>query len=138
MPICTASKAISITPGIGIGRRGAGPQAATLHRNGMRSPLLCSKAIAIDQIAVRPGQYRHEVASRRHQSIFTQALAMKTFLLRLFTWWNGQTFGTQWSTWLYGEAVGNDEFGNQYYRTKGGKMDPTLGFERRWVIYRGI
>ncbi|MGB6510443.1 MAG: hypothetical protein WBF07_20215, partial [Xanthobacteraceae bacterium] len=28
--------------------------------------------------------------------------AMKTFLLRLFTWWNSQTFGTQWSTWLYG------------------------------------
>ena len=63
---------------------------------------------------------------------------MKTFLLRLFTWWNGQTFGTQWWTWLYGEFVGEDEFGNRYVRTKGGKIDPTLGFERRWVIYRGI
>ncbi len=63
---------------------------------------------------------------------------MKTFLLRLFTWWNGQTFGTQWWTWLYGEFVGEDEFGNRYFRTKGGKIDPTLGFERRWVIYRGI
>ena len=61
---------------------------------------------------------------------------MKTFLLRLFTWWNGQTFGTQWWTWLYGEFVGEDEFGNRYYRTKGGKIDPTLGFERRWVIYQ--
>ena len=63
---------------------------------------------------------------------------MKTFLLRFFTWWNSQTFGTQVWTKLYGEFVGEDEFGNRYYRTKGGKIDPTLGFERRWVIYRGI
>ena len=63
---------------------------------------------------------------------------MKTFLLRFFTWWNGQTFGTQVWTKLYGEFVGEDEFGNRYYRTKGGKIDPTLGFERRWVIYNGV
>ena len=63
---------------------------------------------------------------------------MKTFLLRFFTWWNGQTFGTQVWTRLYGEFVGEDEFGNRYYRTKGGKIDPTLGFERRWVIYNGV
>jgi NADH:ubiquinone oxidoreductase subunit len=63
---------------------------------------------------------------------------MKTFLLRFFTWWNGQTFGTQLWTWLYGEFVGEDEFGNHYFRTKRGKIDPTLGFERRWVIYNGI
>ena len=49
---------------------------------------------------------------------------MKTFLLRFFTWWNGQTFGTQVWTALYGEFVGSDEFGNRYYRTKGGKIDP--------------
>ena len=64
--------------------------------------------------------------------------AMKTFLLRFFTWWNSQTFGTQVWTTLYGEFVGEDEFGNRYYRTKNGKIDPTLGFERRWVIYAGI
>jgi NADH:ubiquinone oxidoreductase subunit len=63
---------------------------------------------------------------------------MKTFILRLFTWWNGQTFGTQLWTWLYGEFVGEDEFGNRYYRTKGGQIDPTLGLERRWVIYNGL
>ncbi len=63
---------------------------------------------------------------------------MKTFLTRFFTWWNGETFGTQLWTWLYGEFVGEDEFGNRYYRTKGGKIDPTLGFERRWVIYNGV
>jgi NADH:ubiquinone oxidoreductase subunit len=62
---------------------------------------------------------------------------MKNFLVRLFTWWNGQTYGTQLWTRLYGEFVGGDEFGNRYYRTRGGKIDPTLGFERRWVIYNG-
>ena len=64
-------------------------------------------------------------------------MKIKTFFLRLFTWWNGQTFGTQVWTALYGEFVGEDEFGNRYYRTKGGKIDPALGFERRWVIYSG-
>jgi NADH:ubiquinone oxidoreductase subunit len=63
---------------------------------------------------------------------------LKTFFVRTFTWWNGQTFGTQWWTWLYGEFVGEDEFGNRYYRTAGGKIDPTLGLERRWVIYNGV
>ena len=33
--------------------------------------------------------------------------------------------------------TGRDEQGNRYYRTKGRKIDPTLGFERRWVIYNG-
>ncbi|CAH1670104.1 NADH:ubiquinone oxidoreductase subunit NDUFA12 [Chelatococcus asaccharovorans] len=62
---------------------------------------------------------------------------MKDFLLRVFTWWNKQTFGTQLWTWRYGERVGQDEFGNTYYRTKGGAKDPALGFERRWVVYAG-
>ena len=63
--------------------------------------------------------------------------AMKQFLLKLFTWWNGQTFGTQLWTWRFGELVGTDDEGNRYYRTRGGKIDPTLHFERRWVIYNG-
>ena len=62
---------------------------------------------------------------------------MKIFLLRFLTWWNSQTFGTQLWTWLYGELVGEDEFGNRYYRTRGGKIDPTLLFERRWVVFKG-
>ena len=37
-----------------------------------------------------------------------------------------------------GEFVGHDQFGNAYYRTKGRKIDPALGFERRWVIYNGL
>ena len=62
---------------------------------------------------------------------------MKQFFLKFFTWWNGQTFGTQLWTWRFGELVGEDEQGNRYYRTKGGAIDPTLHFERRWVIYNG-
>jgi NADH:ubiquinone oxidoreductase subunit len=62
---------------------------------------------------------------------------MKQFLLKCFTWWNSQTFGTQLWTSRYGELVGEDEQGNRYYRTKGGAIDPTLHFERRWVIYNG-
>ena len=65
-------------------------------------------------------------------------MSVKDFFTRFFTWWNGQTFGTQLWTWRYGELVGEDEFGNRYFRTKGGKIDPTLGFERRWVIYNGL
>ena len=63
---------------------------------------------------------------------------MKPFLLKIFTWWNGQTFGTQLWTWRFGEAVGEDEQGNRYFRSKGGKIDPSLGFERRWVVYNGL
>ena len=62
---------------------------------------------------------------------------MKEFLLQVLTWWNGQTLGTRFHTWRFGEFVGEDELGNRYYRTRGGKIDPTLGFERRWVIYNG-
>ena len=65
------------------------------------------------------------------------ARPMKLFLLKLFTWWNGQTFGTQLWTWRFGELVGEDEQGNRYFRTKGRKIDPSLGFERRWVVYNG-
>jgi NADH:ubiquinone oxidoreductase subunit len=63
---------------------------------------------------------------------------MKQFFLKLFTWWNGQTFGTQFWTWRFGELVGQDEQGNRYFRTRGGVIDPTLGFERRWVVYNGV
>lgn len=62
---------------------------------------------------------------------------MKMFFLRFFTWWSGFTFGTQFWTWRFGEPVGTDAMGNRYFRTRGGKIDPTLGFERRWVLYQG-
>ena len=44
------------------------------------------------------------------------------------------TIGTRLFTWLYGELVGTDPFGNRYYldkRTRGQKR------ERRWVLYNG-
>ena len=63
---------------------------------------------------------------------------MKQFLLRFFTWWNGANLNTLWHTRQHGELVGHDEFGNAYYRTRGGKIDPSLGFQRRWVIYNGL
>ncbi len=63
--------------------------------------------------------------------------AMKKFLGLIFTWWNSATAGTLLWTRLFGELVGSDEFGNRYYRRSGGKIDPTLLFERRWVIYNG-
>jgi NADH:ubiquinone oxidoreductase subunit len=60
-----------------------------------------------------------------------------THLLRIFTWWNGATVNTRFHTARHGEEVGRDEFGNIYYRTRGGGIDPALGFQRRWVIYAG-
>lgn len=51
-------------------------------------------------------------------------------LSEIFTWWNGQTFGTRLTTLRHGRFVGEDPQGNRYYQTKDGK--------RRWVIYRGV
>ena len=63
---------------------------------------------------------------------------MKTFFLRFFTWWNGQTFGTQLWTWRF-RRVGRRRTSSAtaIIRTRGGKIDPTLLMERRWVIYNG-
>ncbi|MDP3527054.1 MAG: NADH-ubiquinone oxidoreductase subunit NDUFA12 family protein, partial [Hoeflea sp.] len=58
---------------------------------------------------------------------------MKTLLLQIFTWWNGQTLGTRFHTWRHGKHVGEDEAGNLYY--EGGQ--DSEGRTRRWVIYNG-
>lgn len=60
---------------------------------------------------------------------------MMNFLKLLFTWWNGQTMGTKFFTARHGEKVGEDEFGNVYYRAK--SAIPSSIAERRWVIYNG-
>lgn len=44
------------------------------------------------------------------------------------------TIGTLMYTWLNGELVGADEFGNRYYRAR---RDSLNGRQRRWVIYKG-
>ncbi len=51
------------------------------------------------------------------------------FLVRMLTWWNSQTLGTQIFTWRRGIRVGTDEQGNIYYQNKDAS--------RRWVIYNG-
>jgi NADH:ubiquinone oxidoreductase subunit len=53
----------------------------------------------------------------------------------------GATLGTLLLTWLRGEPVGRDAYGNRYYRLKGYKP-ARLGAgrfsrERRWVLYNG-
>jgi NADH:ubiquinone oxidoreductase subunit len=51
------------------------------------------------------------------------------FILRLLTWWNSQTIGTQLFTWRSGVRVGEDEQGNIFYRTKDDA--------KRWVVFNG-
>jgi len=53
----------------------------------------------------------------------------------------GITLGTKLFTWLRGELVGTDQFGNRYYRDKrrpplkrGGGRESR---EKRWVLYKG-
>ncbi len=48
----------------------------------------------------------------------------------IFIWWSGNTWGTRLFTWRKGKFVGEDEFGNKYYRERKG--------HRRWVIYKGL
>jgi len=54
-------------------------------------------------------------------------MKISTFFLRFFTWLErpDPSAPKLW-TLRYGELVGEDEFGNRYYRTKGGRIDPTL------------
>lgn len=50
------------------------------------------------------------------------------------------TIGTRLYTWLFGEKVGEDEFGNRYYRStrEEGLHIGRGNRERRWVIYKGL
>jgi NADH:ubiquinone oxidoreductase subunit len=43
-----------------------------------------------------------------------------------FIWWNKQTFGTFLKTLFFGKRVGEDKFGNKYYKNKQ---------DERWVVY---
>ena len=54
---------------------------------------------------------------------------MKDFLLEIFRWWHGQTWGTRLWIWRYGDLVGTDELGNKYYQDKKAN--------RRYVTYAG-
>jgi NADH:ubiquinone oxidoreductase subunit len=52
---------------------------------------------------------------------------LKNVFEMLFTWWNGKTLGTLLFTWRKGIFVGEDSFGNKYYKSEND--------EKRWVIY---
>ena len=52
----------------------------------------------------------------------------------IFTWWEGQTFGTWLHTRTRGVRVGEDAEGNVYYQAR--KLEPS-GYYRRWVTYSG-
>ncbi len=47
------------------------------------------------------------------------------------------TIGTLLLTWLCGERVGSDPFGNTYYRSRGGRQK-RYGREKRWVVFKGV
>ena len=51
------------------------------------------------------------------------------------------TLGTRLFTWLKGELVGSDRYGNRYYRMKGQRKLTEGGGresrERRWIVYAG-
>lgn len=51
-------------------------------------------------------------------------------LTEIFAWWTGNTYGTRLFTLRKGILVGEDEFGNRYYRERNGN--------RRWVIYEDL
>ena len=46
---------------------------------------------------------------------------------QIFTWWHKQTFGTFLKTFFYGKFVGEDLYGNRYYKSKN---------DQRWVVYK--
>lgn len=50
-------------------------------------------------------------------------------ILRLLTWWNGQTLNTQLFTWREGIRVGEDDQGNIFYENR--------EKSKRWVIFNG-
>ncbi len=56
-------------------------------------------------------------------------MSMMRKILRLFTWWDGQTLNTQLYTWRKGIRVGEDAEGNVFYHSQDGA--------KRWVIYNG-
>ena len=56
-------------------------------------------------------------------------MGVGSYIKRIFTWWDGQTLGTQLWTWRKGNRVGEDAAGNVFYRN--------ADDSRRWVIYDG-
>ena len=60
------------------------------------------------------------------------------FCCRFFTWWNGATLNTLLHTRRHGELVGHRRIRQPLLPHARRRIDPALGFERRWVIYNGV
>lgn len=56
-------------------------------------------------------------------------MALPLWFKRVFSWWDGATFGTLLWTRRFGQKVGEDASGNAFYQNADGS--------RRWVIYNG-
>jgi NADH:ubiquinone oxidoreductase subunit len=67
--------------------------------------------------------------------VINRVRAAIVFFKRLFTWWNGATFGTLYDIGRRGVAVGQDDQGNRYFEERRPSPD---GRKRRWVIYAGL
>lgn len=57
----------------------------------------------------------------------------KDFLIEIFAWWRGNTWGTRLWAATQGIYVGTDEAGNRYFRSRQAKGPH--GMERRMAIY---
>jgi hypothetical protein len=124
----TASSAATTPAGVRSNAAGIPDQKPSFVARTMKRSTGAAVGCGLHESFDRPRQYRrargldigaggwHErtVSTQDPQPQTVASAAMKNFLLRFFTWWNGQTFGTQLWTWLYGEFVGQDEFGNRY------------------------
>ena len=54
---------------------------------------------------------------------------IRDFLIEIFAWWRGNTWGTRLYLWRFFKPVGTDAFGNSYFQAKKG--------DKRWVVYNG-
>ncbi len=59
-----------------------------------------------------------------------------SLLSEIFTWWQGNTWGTRYTLWKTARYVGEDDWGNTYYEQKTG-VGPH-GMPRRYVIYTDL
>jgi NADH:ubiquinone oxidoreductase subunit len=57
------------------------------------------------------------------------------FIKRIFTWWNGATFGALFDIGRRARFVGADEQGNRYFEERRPSLE---GRKRRYVIYNGL
>jgi len=63
---------------------------------------------------------------------------VKDFIIQMltlvFSWWHQATIGLRFAIWRKGEFVGEDEYGNRYYRAPS-KIPDSIA-EHRWVVYK--